>query len=69
MPSDDEELYLHPPPRDLLPNLPKGWVLKLKKTLYGIKQARRRWYKVLCDILFALGLQRSDFDNAVFFCY
>lgn len=67
--NDDEDLYLCPPPGNLLPNLPKGWVLKLRKTIYGLKQAGRRWYKVLCDILFTLGLQRSNFDNAVFYCY
>ena len=48
---DGEDLYLRPPPGDFLPNLPPGWVLKLKKTIYGLKQAGRRWYKVLCDIL------------------
>lgn len=67
--NDNEDLYLRPPPGDLLPNLPKGHVLKLKKTIYGLKQAGRRWYKVLCDILTRLQLKRSDWDNAVFFCY
>jgi hypothetical protein len=67
--NDDEDLYLRPPPGNLLPNLPTGWVLKLKKTIYSLKQAGRRWYKVLCDILYQLGLTRSNFDNAVFYAY
>jgi hypothetical protein len=67
--NNDEELYLSPPPGGLLPNLPKGWVLKLKKTIYSLKQAGRCWYKVLCDILFQLGLTHLNFDNTVFFLY
>jgi hypothetical protein len=67
--NNNEELYLRPPPGDLLPNLPKGWVLKLKKTIYSVKQAGRHWYKVLCDILFQLGLMCLNFNNAVFFLY
>ncbi|KAF5374382.1 hypothetical protein D9758_004567 [Tetrapyrgos nigripes] len=37
--TDEETLYLRPPPGNLLPNLPEGYVLKLRKTLYGLKQA------------------------------
>ena len=67
--NDDEDLYLRPPPGDLLPNLPNSYVLKLRKTIYGLKQAGHCWYKVLCDILFQLGLRHSDYDNTIFFLY
>ena len=65
--NDDEEIYIRPPPGDLLPNLPKGKVLKLRKALYGLKQAGRRWYKTFSNILTSLKLLRSTFDNAVFY--
>jgi hypothetical protein len=65
-----EDLYLCSPPGNFLPNLPPGYVLKLKKTLYGLKQAGRRWYEKLCDILVtALKLTKSNFDNTIFFRY
>lgn len=68
--TSDEHLYLRSPPGDLLPNLPKGFVLKLKKTLYGLKQAGRRWYEKLCEILVkGLNLTKSNYDNAVFYRY
>ena len=68
--TDEETLYLRPPPGNLLPNLPEGYILKLRKTLYGLKQAGRRWYEKLCDILIkALGLTKSTYDNAVFYRY
>jgi hypothetical protein len=37
-----EDLYLCPPLGNFLPNVLPGYVLKLKKTLYGLKQAGRR---------------------------
>jgi hypothetical protein len=68
--TDKETLYLRPPPGNLLPNLPEGYVLKLRKTLYGLKQAGCRWYEKLCDILIKqLGLTKSTYDNAVFYRY
>ena len=66
--TNKENLYLRPPPGNLLPNLPKGHVLKLKKTLYHLKQAGHHWYEKLCDILInKLNLTKSSYDNAVFY--
>ena len=66
--TNEENLYLRLPPGNLLPNLPKGYVLKLKKTLYGLKQAGCHWYKKLCEILIkGLNLTKSSYDNAVFY--
>ena len=44
-------------------------VLRLFKTLYGLKQAGRRWYKKLVEIMEALGFtgKRCDVDQAVFY--
>ena len=42
-------------------------VLKLVKTLYGLKQAGRRWYQMLVMIMMKLGFSRCGGDQAVFF--
>lgn len=65
--NSDEEIYIRPPPGNLLPNLKPGQVLQLNKALYGLKQAGRRWYKTLCNILDKLNLTKSSEDNAVFY--
>ena len=42
-------------------------VCQLKKTLYGLKQSGRRWYQQLVEIMTALGFQRCNIDQAVFY--
>jgi hypothetical protein len=42
-------------------------VLRLWKTLYGLKQAGRRWYHKLVEIMTKLGFTRCGGDQAVFF--
>jgi hypothetical protein len=42
-------------------------VLRLWKTLYRLKQAGRRWYHKLVDIMSKLGFSRCGGDQAVFF--
>ena len=42
-------------------------VLRLRKTLYGLKQAGRRWYFKLVMIMTKLGFSRCGGDQAVFF--
>lgn len=52
---------------------PKGYsggtqsgVWRLKKSLYGLKQASRVWYRLFRSVLERLGFVRSEFDHAVF---
>ena len=40
---------------------------RLKKSLYGLKQAGRRWYQLLVEIMMALGFSRCEVDQAVFY--
>jgi hypothetical protein len=47
--------------------LPDGKILKLRKAIYGLKQAGRRWYQRLSSILHRLGFVKCDVDQAVFF--
>ena len=42
-------------------------VLRLWKTLYGLKQAGRRWYQKLVEIMSKLGFSRCEGDQAVFY--
>ena len=42
-------------------------VYRLRKSLYGLKQAGRRWYQRLVDIMTKLGFARCEGDQAVFF--
>lgn len=44
-----------------------GKVCLLVKTLYGLKQAGRRWYQRLCEVMEKLGFRRCDVDQAVFY--
>ena len=57
--------YMHPLPgyeinyRDV--------VLKLLKSLYGLKQASCRWYEVLCCALLDIGFNLSNYDPGIFY--
>jgi transposase InsO family protein len=59
-----EDLYLH---------VPDGFqrrgdhVLKLKKSLYGLRQAPRYWNKTLHEWLLKQGLQQSKVDQCLYF--
>lgn len=41
-------------------------VLKLKKPLYGIKQALRSWYERLGNFLLEIGFQKGQVDTTLF---
>ena len=60
----DEEIYMRPPPG--YKSTP-GTVWRLKKTLYGLKQASREWYKKLSHELDTLGFSRIQADHCVFY--
>ena len=45
----------------------KGRVLRLLKSLYGLKQVGRRWYQKLVEIMTNLGFARCEGDQAVFY--
>lgn len=63
--NDNEVLYMHFPP-GYKPRDAGNRVLRLKKTLYGLKQSGRRWYQKLSSIFESLGFLKCSVDQAVF---
>ena len=66
--TDNEVIYMKQPPGYAVKG-PNGKTLtaRLYKTLYGLKQAGRRWYQKLVEIMTKLGFLRSEVDSAVFY--
>jgi len=62
---EDEVLYMRHPPG--YPEDASGRALRLRKSLYGLKQAGRRWYQKFTQILSSLGFQQCKVDQAVFY--
>jgi hypothetical protein len=60
----EEEVYMSPPQGA---ELPHGYCLKLKKSLYGFKQAPRNWHKMVLGTVLRMGYQQSKLDNCLFF--
>ena len=64
--NDDEVLYMQHPPGYKVAEA-AARVLRLIKTLYGLKQSGRRWYQKLYSIFLSLGFKRCSVDQAVFY--
>jgi hypothetical protein len=64
----DEDIYMEQPP-DYEAADRRCYVVKLHKTLYGLKQAGKKWYDSLCRALADIGFVRSEADSAVFFVH
>jgi hypothetical protein len=56
------------PPKGVdLKGIKLGQVLRLRACLYGLKQAGRRWAKVLRGHMELIGLTRAEHDHAVYY--
>ena len=59
-------IYLHTPPGVQLSNKNDDMVLRLKRNLYGLKDAGRTWYQHLTDGLDSLGFIPTESDPCIF---
>ena len=59
----EEEIYMHPPSGM---NIEPGKVLRLRKSLYGLKQSGRNWYQCLSKYLVEIGFKKLQSDRCVF---
>lgn len=59
----EEEIYMELPDNELFPHR----YCRLKKSIYGLKQASRAWYQKLDQSLCEMGLQRSKVDPCIYF--
>ena len=60
----NEEVYMQLPPGFSTPNDPQ--VCKLKKSLYGLRQASRQWYSKLSSSLLKFGFSQAKADSSLF---
>jgi hypothetical protein len=44
----------------------ENFVCKLKKSLYGLKQSLRQWYKRFDSFMISNGFKRSQYDSCVY---
>jgi hypothetical protein len=61
----NEEIFMEQPPDYKMADR-KCYVVKLHKSLYGLKQAGKKWYDSLCPLLADIGFKRTEADPAVF---
>jgi hypothetical protein len=62
----EEEVYIEKPQGFEVENM-KSHVCKLKKDLYGLKQASRAWYGCIDSFLTSLGFTKSKADSNLYF--
>ncbi|WKA06371.1 hypothetical protein VitviT2T_024274 [Vitis vinifera] len=60
----NEKVYMQLPPGFSTPNDPR--VCKLKKSLYGLRQASRQWYSKLSSSLLKFGFSQAKSDSSLF---
>ena len=62
----DFRIYIRQPPRFTHPQYPHHDLL-LHKSLYGLKQASRIWYMILCQLILDLGFTQCQTDQCTFY--
>lgn len=60
----EEEVYMNIPQG--FKNVEETHVCKLKKSIYGLKQASRNWYQTFTKALTGYGFLQSTFDHSMF---
>ncbi|KAJ4705817.1 Retrovirus-related Pol polyprotein from transposon TNT 1-94 [Melia azedarach] len=62
----EEEIYMTQPDGFQVPSK-EDYVCKLKKSLYGLKQSPRQWYKRFDSYMIEIGYTRSPYDCCVYY--
>lgn len=62
-----EEVYMEQPPGFVAQGESRGFVCKLHKSLYGLKQSPRAWFSRFSHVIQQFGMIRSDKDHSVFY--
>ncbi|KAJ4723126.1 Retrovirus-related Pol polyprotein from transposon TNT 1-94 [Melia azedarach] len=62
----EEEIYMTQPDGFQVPGK-EDYVCKLKKSLYGLKQSPRQWYKRFDSDMIEIGYTRSPYDCCVYY--
>ncbi|KAJ4729013.1 Retrovirus-related Pol polyprotein from transposon TNT 1-94 [Melia azedarach] len=62
----EEEIYITQPDGFQVPGK-EDYVCKLKKSLYGLKQSPRQWYKRFDSYMIEIGYTRSPYDCCVYY--
>ena len=62
--SADEVVYIKPLPGM---NIKPNFVLRLIRSLYGLRSAPKIWNETLKKAFFEFGLQQSDYDPCLFY--
>jgi hypothetical protein len=61
----EEEIYMDQPEGFVVPGK-EDLVFKLKRSLYGLKQSPRQWFKRFDSFILAHGFKRSQYDSCVY---
>jgi len=61
----EEDIYMDQSEGFVVPEKEK-LVCRLKKSLYGLKQSLRQWYKRFDSFMLSHGFKRSDYDSCVY---
>jgi hypothetical protein len=62
----DEEIFMEQP-EGFVQNRNRKFVCKLRKSLYGLKQSPRQWYKKFDSFMVGQNFTRSEYDHCVYF--
>jgi hypothetical protein len=60
----EEEIYMDQPEEFIVPGK-EDYVCKFKRSLYGLKQSPRQWYKMFDSFILSHGFKRSKYDSCV----
>ena len=62
----DEEIYMEQP-EGFVQHHKGRLVCKLEKSLYGLKQSPKQWYKKFDSFMVSQGYTRSEYDHCLYF--